>query len=204
MRKISQHTTKEYQPMVLYLDDLQKIVDVFGDHGIKYCLNSEKFSYDNLQEIVENEQKIKSLAIKSTDPYVSIEFNSHSASVRVINDDLISTGIFHKIDSIVKKRVRFLFSKLVIGILYTVFYSLSLACTLLRVGNYISDLFLVMGTSIFIFGGHTNLNKRVIIHSFKSDNKSNFFKRKRDELTLLLIGSVITFLVTIMIRRLVK
>jgi|SRR6185312_2670389 len=111
MKKINQSISKKYPPVKLFLEDLEGIVELFEQHQIKYSLATEKYSYDNLKELIENEKKIKSLEIKSTNPYVTIQLATYETSLYCSSDDLLSMGLFHGIDKILKRKIRIIYPK---------------------------------------------------------------------------------------------
>jgi hypothetical protein len=101
--KINKPQTKSYNPVKVYLDDLIEIESLFTP---LIEIFTEDYRYNTIQELVNHvgtSQKIKYLTIKPlTHPKVLIELRPDRVTLDVGSSDIASTGLFHKLDSILR------------------------------------------------------------------------------------------------------
>ena len=110
MKRQRRSILRHYSPIKIYFDDLQEIIAIFERDNIVHEIKTEGFVWDSIEELKDKERKIVDLTITSSEPYVAVNLRSFETSLFVGDDDIKSAGILHKIDLIIKKRIRNIYS----------------------------------------------------------------------------------------------
>lgn len=198
MEKLKKNISKEYLPVKIYIDDLEKVVAVLDDNSIKYSIETDFYKYDSLAELVNSstDRNTKNLKIQTANPYMTIEFHKMWAKVYVSVDDMLTTGLFHKIDEIINQ------SRRLIPFFYS-YYFVWLVNILLpiesalinRDGKLFPEYF---DTTLYILwilwlarATYIRLVKHSSIQLIKKEHVSSFFQRKRDDLILALLSALV-------------
>ncbi|MFY7735078.1 MAG: hypothetical protein ACOVSR_16495 [Bacteroidia bacterium] len=214
MKKINQSISRKYLPVKIYLDDLDQIVTLFNENNIKYSLETDNYKYESLEELIisNKEKEIKSLKIKTDEPYITIEFTKLWTQIYFSSDEPFVTGLFHKINSIINNTKRlfpFFYS-------YYFVWTMNIFLLLINIINKDGRLFPeYIDTSIFILYFlwlprvlYIRLVKHSSIQLLKKEHVSNFFHRKRDDLILALVsglfGAILGVLATILTTKFLK
>lgn len=198
MEKLNKHISKDYLPVKIYLDDLEKIVAVLDDNSIKYFIETVDYKFDNLTELINAvpDQELKSIKIDTSNPHMTIEFHQKWAKIYVSVDNMLTTGLFHEIDTIINHSKRF------IPFLYS-YYFVCIINILLLIGNVFMNRneqlfpeYIVMTLNVISFLWiayviYIRLVKHSSIRIIKEEHVSNFFKRKRDDLILVLLSALV-------------
>lgn len=114
MKKLDKSRSKVYGPIVVWADDLFDLFSELKDFS-DFELVADDIKFDSIEEFIQESRgnKPSELKIKVRDPYLTIELDSHSARLYVASSQLLASGLFLKIDSILSKcerRPRFIFS----------------------------------------------------------------------------------------------
>lgn len=196
---------------LIYLDDLKAIEEVLNavrDFKIK----TSDFEYDSVSEINNNQNHTNELSISACDPYISVEFNKHSAYLYASDSETRTVGIVTKLVEIIKKRkrrLRWLSTKISVwfaGPLFVIAFGILVKFReqgveeVIWIGPIILVLIIIWWT----------LDYRHGLHSFseivftKRDEQKSFLVRRKDEIILVVITSVLTFILTIIAQKFFK
>lgn len=191
MKKIYKSVRKYLGYPHLYLEDIEKIIEIVGE---SYKIESSNYEYENIEDLKSRYSKISDLTIRSSSPYISVSFSSNSADVYISDDNEESLGKMQKIIEAVSKRDRKLL-KVLNGILSYGSGSLFLPSIYLilkqsnisRVAGIVFFLISVL-LSIRFFSKGTVFNHSISELNYYKDRDSMF-----DRNTILwLIGTLIT------------
>lgn len=104
MQKLDKPQTKEYGPLAMWAGDLE---DLFAElkncAGIDFVADNVRF--ESVDEFVEfsKGRNPSSVEVTASEPYLSIELFQRWARVYVSSSDLLASGLFLKIDSILSR-----------------------------------------------------------------------------------------------------
>jgi hypothetical protein len=202
MEKVIKPIRKKYLPVKIYIDDIEKIVSIFDSNNISYTLETDQFKFKSLSNLVEslNQKEIPKLQIQTDKPSITIDFNKMWASMDTYSNDTLTTGLFHNIDDVLKKTIRFFgfsynfYFFWMINILFGV-YSLN------QESNSFTDLFDIPFVLLLIYTAkmlYIRMIKYSSIQLVRKEDKANFFIRKKDDLILGIIMAIIGAALTLL------
>ena len=165
MKKINQSKFKDYMPVKFYLNNIREMIDVFEGADIKYELQTDRFIYDNFEQLKSEENKIKSIQITSSNPYVLLWFSNNSARVYISNDDIASIGLFQKFNSIVSRRRRRFYSFNIFLSLMIIAFAIIVFPLNKGVLKYISSTFFIIQLSYSFLFLYVYFEKRSLIYN---------------------------------------
>jgi hypothetical protein len=212
-RKVENSRQKNFTPVKLFLDDIEKITEVFESNSRPYSIviNAD-YEFETLTDLLESNKfkKVKSFHIKSNTPYISVRLTEKAASIYIDTDDTNSLGMFHRLDDIlIKCRKRPV-------ILYSANFGWVVMSITLPVDGLVffanikrSPAFLIVSAllllTIFFFWNNigTRLRTYSAIYLTKRESHPGFFKRNKDQIFLLIIGAVIGSLFTLIVQYIV-
>lgn len=203
MEKVVSSYLENFKPMVIYLDDLEKIVAVFSEASDDIEIIMDEYKLSGLHEINElHTERIGSLNIRIREPGVALSIEYNSSNLYIHKNLPLSRGIFEKIKQILieGKRKYFWLS------------NESLASIVLALLFVILGFFIYVGISqkdilFFLFGildvivgivfvrtsMDLGLNK---IYLKRRKETISFWKRKKDEIILVIISAAIASILT--------
>lgn len=207
MNKIIKSISKNYLPVIIDINILEKLIELFDLANIKYFIETENYRYDSLNSLInsKNENKISSLSIYTIDTYISIRFDKLWATVYISSDDPYASGLFYKIDTIINE------SKRRFSIIYSYYFiwSLIIAYNIFDIINnqnqFVSKkvelYFLIIYILYVIRALYIRLFSHSTIQMIKKRQVGTFFYRKRDDLILMVISAIIGAIVTVFVMK---
>jgi hypothetical protein len=216
MEKIPQPWRREYRPLKLFKEDIEEIVKIITVDPAEADIHIEidEFRLDNPKELNEIKKDI------INELYIGVEVSTlqlilgrKSAHLWVGDKDNTGLmGIAIRIDEILRKRQRFL-GYLAVGI-RSYLVSFFLGCT---TGVFFAftqrshtPLFVLLPITFLItwvastaYIGYIRYHFSTI-HTSYSYGKSNFFKRNKDAIFLMILSSVATLVVTLLVQWIIK
>lgn len=205
MEKIINSKSLQILPVKIYLDDLEKVINILNEDEskeIEIRTKEYKLTLDELKNKYLNES-LNYLEIHRSNPYLTVEFNYGFSNngVRIYSNDNSSSsiGIIEKIKNIIKPKRKF-FNLLLgkyninLSVLYVIFWIISgiFFKELITKDNYIISFLLYFTLSAMLMIPF--FNKNSIILNYKR-NRLNFFIRKKDDLFLIIISTIIGYLI---------
>lgn len=201
MKKLSKSIRKEYKCPHLFYDDLKKIIEILQEAKVESIeIKTDDYEYTDLTEVKKEDIKSKNeLEIKGHNPYFSLELSKHSATFYVGNSDIISSGIFKKIDEIIKKRERKILWFFTSSALYGSFLGVGLVLSsVVKKGNIVLFILalsiLLLGVILSFFGLFFQMKHYSKIDFFERNKLPSFFIRSKDWFVPLLTGIIGTII----------
>lgn len=208
MEKKSNSLGEHLQSILLFPNDVKELYSILHSVNQNVSIETKDFIFKSLDELFEIEKdKINNLTLKINEPYVSIDLRQGSIWLYTSKDDHLSRGIYTELKTfLISKRRKFAnisestaFSGILIGVSFVCwFYVLLFAYNILW--SFVCLVFFIMSLvySRWTFSRITNWH--TIIYLKTTPENYNFFKRKKDEILLVtistLVGSVIGSIVT--------
>ena len=198
MEKLKKHISKEYLPVKIYIDDLEKIVAILDDNSIKYSIQIDRYKYDTLVELINSsaDRKTQDLKIETSNPKMTIEFHKMWAKIYVSVDDMLTTGLFHKIDEIINQSRRLIPFFYSLKFVWIVSIILPIESLLLNhdgklFPEYIDTTLSILWVLWLPRAIYVRLVKHSSIQLIRKEHVSSFFHRKRDDLILALLSAIV-------------
>jgi hypothetical protein len=194
MEILKKTISKEYLPVVLYLDDIEKILSVlleFGNNNLE--IKTKDYGFNDIKEFEKQylNQNIKYLDIKLSNPYITLSFDKTSSKVYFSSDDSTLSGAFFKIDKIISNAQRkpsFLYS-------YTYIIGIFIFLEILSNFNILDKIYEIPLILLFfiwyLWMAYTRLFNSSSIVVNKRSNVQKFFSKNRDFIIGLSIGIII-------------
>ena len=211
MKKIVHSRTEYFKPVVLYLDDLEKIFEIIKEVCKKIIISTSEYEIENLNELKElNKESLNYLKINGQEPWLVLEIDFSNLYLYIHEEDAMSRGIFEKVKQILKDRKRkysWLSKDNFVGSIGTLLLGILIFSIYIGIKQknlfYISIgiLSLLLG---FIFTRISlNLGYNEIYLKRRAESKS-FWKRKKDEIIIAIISAMIGSVFTILSLMLLK
>lgn len=202
MEKINKSLSKVFLPLVVYREDLEKLVDVLSATGNDVKINVDDYSYESISELIEHRglQQYNSMEIQSRNPYCNIKLCPLSAELYVSGDDSCSSsGVFYQLDKILMSCLRkpsFAYSYYTIWAINIGFpVGWSFFESVIN-NNFLLDIFYFIPFVWVFYVLFIRLKKHSTITLVKQSEASNFFKRNKDQILLLIFGTIFGILVS--------
>ena len=210
MERIPKNISKHIGGVKIYVEGLERIIDVLSREDPNVELTTDEFRFQNLEDLLSKYEKsdyLQYLSIKISNPRISVSFDNNKVFIYASDNDALSSGLFLKVENIIKSYVRPIYI-LSNGFIY--FPSIILLMTLVVLGGKFLPAniynFLVpvaIGVSIFwafLYAYLTFPHSANIVVPRRQSEGRGFFIRNRDSLILVLIsalfGSIFTLLGT--------
>jgi hypothetical protein len=196
---------KEYGPVVVWLDDINKLVEVMGG---KADISTNDYQFESIEDLKTHygPGPFKALKISSSKPSAYVEFSRMSVSCYVFPSPT-AAQTFHEIDDVLKKcQRRPLF-------IYRFWFAVVATIPLLLLWGldekYKDTTLLAIASTILplaVLWGLVNTIRGQAAITLKHRHEARtFLERNRDQLLLLLIGAIVgglfTFAGTVMKER---
>lgn len=207
MRKKEKSLKRAISVVRLYRDDFYTLIKILKDNCNKIEIIADEHELDDPQEIEQiNQRLVRSLEIKTDTPYLRIRLDRTVAKIEAFihEDDIATFGLFKKVEEFFQKKQRPL---LFLKNRYIHFIKvLSIASVIIYLLGY-HDVF---GSSLMIVGPIFSIAlvflwrdpPRFLLYIQKTKEINNFWDRKKDDIILLILGSMIGSAITVIIQRL--
>jgi len=202
MRKLKGFNSEHLKNVVLYLDDLERIVEVFKEVTDKVDITLDSYALDNLSEIETlDEEFFNSVSIYGIDRSLVLSIDKSKVYLAEYEGSLETRGFFEKVKKILNERRRkfsWLFHSFwIIPIL--VFLSIFL---IIFSNQHNNILLKIIGILIIIFviiwpGQLIGVFYRNKIYTSRKSELSSFWKRKKDDIILAIISALIGGVITL-------
>jgi len=193
----------------LFREDLELLEKIIKEElkPKEYKLETEEFEYQEFKEISEDTETTSEFHIQTHSPYISIDFSNHSARLYADSDDLKTIGALKKIEEIIFRRERktlWRISNLSMWSIVLIYLPQLLSIMSPKIGSklvFILLLTFIVMVILWFFIGFRSLNNFSLIEFAYSKNKPNFFTRNKDQIILIIFGTIIGALVTIIFQK---
>lgn len=108
MERLDTPITRSYLPIVLYLDDLTEIIRAFPDPDPRIEISTVEYRFESIDELRDKHpsERLVTLSIKCSDPYVTLELSRFDATLYVGSSQAAPAGVFWKIDAVLRRAQR--------------------------------------------------------------------------------------------------
>lgn len=118
MKKIPKSVFIKISPVVLYIEDLEEIEEIYKDNFENYEIIAESkklendFEFTSIKELEEDFNKrgivkLNNLSFEAHDPYIRTEFENIDAMIYSSDNDVKSIGIINKLKNATNKGPKF-------------------------------------------------------------------------------------------------
>ncbi|OGS34895.1 MAG: hypothetical protein A2474_07905 [Elusimicrobia bacterium RIFOXYC2_FULL_34_12] len=213
MKKMNQSFSQNFKMPHLFREDLEKIEDVIKELSPhRYGFEIKDFEYETIQEIPEDTETLNNFKIQTYDPYISLNLNNFSASIYSNSNDIKVIGAIKKIIDIILVRERkfrwFLAKKswlllVAFEIIYAVI--IILLCSVRKI-IFLNAIFPLLFIAFIwsIISWNLSIRNFSITEFIYQKNKSNFFKKNKDQIILMVFAAIIGSLATIFFQKIFK
>ena len=203
MKKINHSLRRSVTPVKIYFYDVTNIIDLLNEVEPRTLEISTKDHILSLEELKKLEKdEINYLQITCHDPHICLEFNSSSiindVNIFVGEESTLVIGLANRIIDILKKRrkfiTRFQNQTYAWGLMALYIFVMIVSGVVLEKNNFLNVLFgayaFVLFVLIQILYALPSIQKNIIVLDVKN-NRPSFYKRKKDEILLVIISAAI-------------
>jgi hypothetical protein len=107
MEKITKSRFESLPPIKLYLDDIEKIVEILGELSTEIKIETDEYALRDVKEFASlNRERLTELSIQSSEPHLSLYIGSRNAWISIAKDIPPSRGTFEKVKDLLLLRRR--------------------------------------------------------------------------------------------------
>ena len=215
MKKIPKSISIKISPVVLYIEDLEEIEEIYKDNFENYKIIAESkkleddFEFDSVQELTErlnrkNIVKLNNLSFTAYNSCMDIDFRDIEAKIYSSNNDVKSIGITNKLKNVADKRPmshKYLSNYLPMFLLFNLFLFLSSSINILpEPVHKITNVLLILLFIIWSFWWYNLKTKNYsIIYLERKSLQKGFLERNKNVIGLIgtiiaIFGIIITFI----------
>ncbi len=201
MKKKRKELRETFSFLLLYYDDLEEIINILKELTDDIRIETDNYILDSIEDILSiKESSIKEIKIHVDGTNIFLSVSNNDASLTA-NDSVKERGAFEQIKTILNKntRLKFFSHKKILGIFTKIIAGISggIFGILISLGKTGESLLMVIVAIFFIWLEYFLSTKSflTIIPQYKSDVPS-FFKRKKDDILLIAISSLVTAIIT--------
>ncbi|AVH68550.1 hypothetical protein [Nostoc sp. 'Peltigera membranacea cyanobiont' N6] len=208
MKKLPKHTYVSLSSVLLYLEDIELIEEVFKKNCKSYTILTEEYEVDSIEELKQiGTLEFDDIRFQSQEPRVTLKISSLSTSIFASEDNAVSTGIVSKLVEILEPRsVPSIYSiRTILNCIVAIVVILLLFQTTIKLDEIIKVTIvfiqILLGVAInsnFIF--KSNTDKRTVLYAKNQTLKTNFFVEYKNQIILLIIGGLITLVVQVLVQ----
>jgi len=200
MEQLPQRFHKTYAPLVLWLDDLERIVARLSAPGSPTKIQTDEHRFESLDELANHFGVLRpgNLTLSRRQPYAEVEFGPRESRIFVsggTDDAPAATALFHDIDQILTQRQRrfpFLYSYWTIWAVAGVSFASGQFADLSKPPWYvISTALSAVMLAWVCWVAYVRLTRSAVIRLERKTAARSFFQRNRDTLLIGLIGAII-------------
>lgn len=196
MEKKTKSISKSLPPVKLFLKDINKIYEIFNTLNHSVQLETEDHILESIEELSNiDEEKINNISYKISEPYISLQMSKLSIFLYASSDDYTSKGIFNELKNYLFSKRRKLHNIIESPFIAGFFNGSFLAANLFYIISVPLGLLATIALLLSIFYLkwviNQNTNWHTIIYLRISNKELSFFQRKKDEIILIVISSIL-------------
>ena len=194
MQKLDQSISRTYQPLVIWPDQLTEVFEIIAS-CTDVSLVADNIKYDSVDELVtvSKGRSPKMLEIRARNPHLSIDLDPMSARLYVSSSELIATGLFAKLDMLLRSSerrpkflYRFVWAWLASLTLPNLFY-----LPVLKPYAWLSLPFSVAVLAWMLAIAYVHLRKHSSIQTGLRENQRSFVKRNIDAIVVAVVSALL-------------
>lgn len=211
MKRIDQSILSFYSPLILFLDDLTEILQIFKDADKSPEISTKEYLYDSIEEMQEKNKsgRLTCLNIRTHTPYISLDLTPYHAYLQSLSSRVEAAGLFLNIDKVLRRRQRsasWLFSfggrcflAILLGVMVPILFRKGIIVGLISI--------LVCGGSI-VWTSWIKAKCHSLIILRPKSGFSGFVQRNKDQLIVgivtTILGAILGVIVTLVCLRIGK
>lgn len=209
-KKIRSHG-EVLKPVTLYLDDLEKIVDILRQVSDSAEISTKETILSNLNELTKlKRESLNELYIRLDEPYISLNLMPNTIWLFIGKDEPISRGLFEQIKHVLGRRTCscawLINSPWIMGLLLGI--GINLFSPGIAEGNWLDvasgGFIICLSILLFLYGYNRKFRKySIIIPKYRSEAPS-FFKRNADAILLNIISAILGGIITFAVAKLTE
>lgn len=192
MERTGNKHIEDFPPAKLYLNDLQEILEVFGQTCEEVTLKTSEYENVKPSEIEElirrlDSGKFEDLYIIGRNPYVTLDLRSPGARAYVSESSAVQLGLISQIKDILQKRKK----RYIIGIGYSFvgIPQLVMFVSAAR-GEWVLSIVAFLFSLLMIWRAVTyQMEKTLEVYTKPKIQNESFFDRKKDDVIIALISA---------------
>lgn len=201
MKPLKNESLRYNEPCIkIFLENIKSIVEIMGSGDNVVQISDEEFEYDSIDELTQKQKRVKMLSLSARSPYISLDFKKLGGASLYASHD--AEAQFLKTKEILLKKKRW-FSFLISWKLYYISLGLAIAFFLIltQLKNiipedsfrlyFISFSVLPLLLVLQLIGDSGYFTS---IHLEYSSNKQSFWVRNKDEILILLLVALFSWL----------
>lgn len=202
MEKIPHSYSEKLKPVVLYLDDIQIIVDVFKEASENIEIVSSNYKFNDVDELKELKREyINELTIHVNSPHISFDIRNSDGMLYSSSGGVTERGVIQTIKTYIKlsnKHFSFFYS-LIYPLI--IFYTGVILFIIYDTGYYfnISIILMVLGSILYLTNYYNNFYRKSYVYLCDRIDKPNFFKRKKDEVILASLSALFLLFIYLLV-----
>jgi len=221
MKKIPKSISINISPVVLYIEDLEVIEEIYKENFDDYKITAEhkkledNFEFASVQELIKyfNKKsifKLHNLSFETCNHYINTDLISYKAELNSLDNDVKSIGITDKLKNAIDKRPM-VYKYLSNYLLMLFLFNLSLSLLFLLLTNILPEpIHTIVSVSLILFFIIWNLwwynlktkNYSTIYLKRRSEQKS-FWSEKKNSIILLFISAFIYIFREVIVSKLI-
>ncbi|MBI3853028.1 MAG: hypothetical protein HY298_22490 [Verrucomicrobia bacterium] len=210
MERIIQSHGEHLKPVLLYRDDIEKIVEAMREVSSDVELSTEEQRFEDLKEWAEMKRDyFTNMQISAKSPFVSLKLEKNQIWLYIGKDTAESRGVFEKVKRILTdhppptaKLMNLSTPAVASGICFGAF--VSMAAFVDWMGLTVTAILWLGCVWWGRWAFHERFNRySVIIPRYRID-APNFWKRNSDKITVAIISTAVGIVLTLLFKRLVE
>lgn len=209
MEKLDQPLHKHYLPLVLHFDALEEIIAVLTTVCSKVEIKTDDYKFDSAKELKDHfkDYRPKSIIIQSSNPYCTLNLESLWAKLYTGSNSTESSGIFFKINDILRKSERqpkFAYSYyFVVSVPNILYISEKFLERFIPVDNFGFALYLCScAWAAWVLFIRLTKHSTIVLDSLV--HKKGFLRRNADQINIGIIVAIITTILGLVVQELFK
>jgi hypothetical protein len=195
MKKLDTPQSKEYGPLVIWVDDLTRLFSELENYCSMVKLVADDLEFDSVEEFVTESRgrRPTTVTITARNPYITLELHQRHANLFVHSSELASVGLFLKLDVILsrcERKPKFLYRYLWVVISVSIFPAIFHIPPLKPYsfhGYWVSALLF----SWMLYVASIHLRRFSIVHSLHRENRPSFFRKNWDAIVIAVISALV-------------
>lgn len=205
MKKINRSLSNYYLPVKLYLNDLFEIEAILKESSEHIKIEVEDYQFSSVEELSENLHNKIITELELSNEYASIYLKPTTTSLHVQVNNITGSGLFYKLDSLLRKKRRplwFLYSYYILIPFPTIIiYLLNPYLFIDKTFRYILITIFVLSFFWIVF---IRINRNSLVIISENNSITNLWTRKKDDLLLIIIGAILGAIGTLIVNLLFK
>jgi len=209
MLKLKKALSERLPPLILYIEDIDSIYQLFAEVNPDVRISTADYAFDNLEELKESGvEKTHYLSMEISEPNISLKLEPYLATLQCDDDTAIQRGTIEKIKNVLLRRKRNLTKFLQSGVLAGVCVGFSAWYLIPGLADHDARK-MGIGLTTFVVGLVWSWWAIVRSHTvyptiYISPRRTppQFLERRKDEIILAIIAAVVGSLITLLVSRL--